>query len=252
MTKEQQIRAVVKTTLKDLSNGILKINNSDSFWHTCSFLKWMDKKHKNTLALASTMQIRLGFAMERMAQKIAEINYVVKTKIDGKVLSEAQKQSIINMTTDYKNRKYNPSIHDYNEWIQSYEDEFCSHKCDLHLYDKSTGKHTIVEIKASGNMDNKKSRVEKISLLEQRYILGNSYDTLQDIDIRLGVCYNYLGEGTEWHQKRVQQFFADDEILIEKDFWNFIGKSDSAYSIIMDEWGKNFYRINDAIEQITK
>jgi hypothetical protein len=51
-------------------------------------------------------------------------------------------------------------------------------------------------------------------------------------------------------QGRVRQFFSDEELLIGKDFWNFICKSDNGYEIVIDEYKKNAPIISEALEQI--
>jgi len=49
-------------------------------------------------------------------------------------------------------------------------------------------------------------------------------------------AYNRFGEGKPWKQERVRQFFSDDELLIGKDFWDFVCKSDEGYKIVLDAY----------------
>jgi hypothetical protein len=49
-------------------------------------------------------------------------------------------------------------------------------------------------------------------------------------------AYNRFGEGRPWKQERVRQFFSDDELLIGKDFWDFVCKSDEGYKIVLDAY----------------
>ena len=48
----------------------------------------------------------------------------------------------------------------------------------------------------------------------------------------------------------MRQFFADEELLIGKDFWNFICKSDKGYNIVLDEYKKNAHLIKEALASI--
>jgi hypothetical protein len=51
-------------------------------------------------------------------------------------------------------------------------------------------------------------------------------------------------------QGRVRQFFSEEELLIGKDFWNFICKSENGYEIVIDEYTKNAPIIREALAQI--
>lgn len=53
-----------------------------------------------------------------------------------------------------------------------------------------------------------------------------------------------------WKQGRVRQFFADDELLISKKFWNLVCKDDSGYDIVIDEYRKNAGLIIAALKKI--
>ena len=63
-------------------------------------------------------------------------------------------------------------------------------------------------------------------------------------------AYNRYGEGKPWKQGRVKQFFSEEELLIGKDFWDFICKSDQGYNIIIDEYKKNAPIIREALDDI--
>ena len=41
------------------------------------------------------------------------------------------------------------------------------------------------------------------------------------------------GENTEWKQERVKQFFAEDELLIGKDYWNFVCDDPEGFDIVL-------------------
>nr|MBC8184815.1 TdeIII family type II restriction endonuclease [candidate division KSB1 bacterium] len=63
-------------------------------------------------------------------------------------------------------------------------------------------------------------------------------------------AYNRFGEDKEWKQTRVLQFFSKDELLIGKDFWNFVCCSNKGYGIVIDEYKKSSYLIKSALNNI--
>ena len=46
--------------------------------------------------------------------------------------------------------------------------------------------------------------------------------------------------------------FAEEELLIGKDFWDFICKSKRGYNIVLDEYKKNAHVIKHALNEIKK
>lgn len=72
------------------------------------------------------------------------------------------------------------------------------------------------------------------------------------IKIYFATAYNRYGEGKPWLQQRVRQFFADEELLIGRDFWNFVCQSNKGYYLVLDEYKKNAHFIIAALESIKK
>jgi hypothetical protein len=100
-------------------------------------------------------------------------------------------------------------------------------------------------------LDNKKARAEKEALFEQFCILYNNQQT-DNIKCSFATAYNRFGEGQDWNQGRVLQFFSKNELLIGRDFWNFITKSEKGYNIVLEEYSRNSYIIKNALEKIKK
>ena len=123
---------------------------------------------------------------------------------------------------------------------------------DLHYFPaaRSSGLHYLIELKIGGDLDNKKARSEKEALLEQYCILANTLGSENSIRIYFATAYNRYGEGNVWKQGRVRQFFADDELLISKKFWNLVCKDDNGYDIVIDEYRKNAGLIIAALKKI--
>jgi predicted glycosyl hydrolase (DUF1957 family) len=88
--------------------------------------------------------------------------------------------------------------------------------------------------------------------LEQYAILSNTLPKETKIKIYFATAYNRYGESKTWAQSRVLQFFAEDELLIGKSFWNFICKSQNGYEIVLDEYKKNAKVILDSLDTIKK
>lgn len=124
------------------------------------------------------------------------------------------------------------------------------HESDYYLIDKDNDMHYLIELKIGGDLDNKKARSEKEAILEQYCILTNELQSEDKVKIFFATAYNRFGEGKEWNQSRVRQFFAKDELCISKDFWNLICKSQKGFEIVIDEYKKNAHLINEALDDI--
>ena len=89
-------------------------------------------------------------------------------------------------------------------------------------------------------------------MLEEYFLLKNQLrnDSNATIKIFFGTAYNKFGEGNKWKQSRVQQFFADDELLIGKDYWNLVGDDMSGFDIIFEQYKISASKIRDALMEI--
>jgi Type II restriction endonuclease, TdeIII len=70
------------------------------------------------------------------------------------------------------------------------------------------------------------------------------------IEVYSATAYNRSGKGKPWEQERVKQFFAEEELLIGKDFWNFICQSEERYETVLQAYRDNAYLIKDALETL--
>ena len=61
-------------------------------------------------------------------------------------------------------------------------------------------------------------------------------DKTAKINIYFGTAYNKFGEGNFWKQERVRQFFSDEELLIGKDYWNFVCNDKNGFDVIFDQY----------------
>jgi len=72
------------------------------------------------------------------------------------------------------------------------------------------------------------------------------------ISIFFATAYNRYGENKEWRQERVRQFFADEELLIGKDFWNFVCRSNEGYETVLEAYRESAPLIKQALDSIKK
>lgn len=168
-----------------------------------------------------------------------------------------QSQHIDYMISSYENHK-TPSVTDYNDFnciipsdIRSFSK---SHVTDHYFFKESTKEHFLIELKAGGDLDNKKAKTEKIALLQEYFVLKNSLhkDSEDNIKIYLATAYNSFGEGNFWKQDRVRQFFSEEELLIGKDYWNFICDDEIGFNIVFEQYKKSCCHIKFALENIKR
>lgn len=196
-----------------------------------------------------------GKVLEDIGNSIACLTYEVRNNINSYLLPQ-QSQHIDFLMREYENHR-KPQISDYNEFnciipnnIESYRK---SHIVDNYFYDQKSGKHYLIELKASGDMDNKKSKSEKISLLQQYFLLKNQLiGTNETVHIFLATAYNKFGEDNEWKQDRVKQFIASEELLIGKDYWNFCCGSNRGFEIVFEQYKKNAQKLSETFDRIKK
>ena len=231
---------------KEDDNGVInmKIHNV--------FIAALGKEIQYYSALVRSLDSSLGDMLEAMAIKIAELFFNVSKSVEGELYSE-QTNKIAYFLEAYKdsNNDLKPSANHYKE-IASLKGSKHNkrHISDYYLFDKETNMHYLIELKIGGDLDNKKARSEKEALMEQYAILSNTLKSTDNIKCFFATAYNRFGEDKEWKQGRVLQFFSKEELLIGKDFWNFICCSKDGYNIVIDEYKKSAKFIINALNEI--
>lgn len=261
---EKSIRQIVKSSVEAYASGFetrhiaevddpegtinMKIHNI--------FIAVLGEEIQYYTSLVRSLDSSMGNMLEKMAINIAKLFYEVDEKVKGKLYSE-QISKIAELLEAYKNshNPLTPSVKHYNEisdiTITSGNNQLeKEHTSDYYLFDKQTDTHYLIELKIGGDLDNKKARSEKEAIFEQYAILSNTLGKNAKIKCFFATAYNKFGEGKEWKQTRVLQFFSKEELLIGKDFWNLICCSDRGYEIVIDEYKKSAYLINEALENI--
>jgi hypothetical protein len=235
---------------KDNPNGTInmKIHNV--------FISALGDEIQYYTALVRSLDSSLGNMLESMAINIAQLFYEVHKSVEGP-LSPAQTKIIAELLEAYKNR--NNPLCPSTEHYQKIRDVKVSskvknrtHVSDYYLIDKENNAHYLIELKIGGDLDNKKARSEKEAIMEQYAILSNILGSKADIRCYFATAYNRFGEGKEWKQERVLQFFAKEELLIGKDFWDFVCCSSEGYKIVIDQYKQDSYIIKGALSDIKK
>lgn len=260
VSQESAIRSVVAAAVLSYSEGFearhladienpsgtinMKIHNV--------FIAQLGKDVQYYAALVRSLDSSLGNMLEKMAVSIAKLNYEVKREVNGP-LSTSQTNFIGVLLEQYKRHQKKPLTTDYVDLRKKPSDKeevYKRHDSDYYLVDRETNKSYLVELKIGGDLDTKKARSEKEALLEQLTILSNVSQEDSDISIKFATAYNRFGEGKPWKQSRVLQFFSEDELLIGKNFWNFVCRLDNGYEIVLDEYQKNAKIIKQALDNI--
>ncbi len=270
--KHNKICKIISEEMLDFSTQL--VNDYSS---TGSKSKNIAKKKNNFLlssltkevvvysALMRSLDSSLGNRMETIALKIAEASgYKVSQGVSGKISRETI--NLISTLLDAYKDKNNPKKVTLDDLLliqkSSRETEGKSkiHNSDYLLEKEKDGiKHlTLMELKAGGDLDNKKARSEKHAILEQYAILISKYK--DEIAIGKVVVYLYFGtvynkdsldSGAEdWAQGSVRSFFSNDELLIGKDFWNYICDSEDGWELVKSEYAKSSIHLDKALKQV--
>lgn len=262
LSKDEAIRALVHTAVESYATGFQarhdgEVDNPEGCLNMKIhnvFIAALGPEIQYYAALVRSLDSSLGNMLEKLAINIAEFSYEVKRRVEGP-LSIEQTRGIAELLEQYKRHEIKPSVDDYQFLRQKPDDMSLKtkrHESDYCLIDKETGKHALIELKIGGDLDNKKARSEKEALLEQFAILSNSLPEGDNAHIYFATAYNRYGEDKPWRQERVRQFFADDELLIGKDFWNFVCKMDNGYEVVLDAYKEKAGLINKALDSIKK
>lgn len=191
--------------------------------------------------------------LEGLAINIAQLFYDVKKNVEGPLYAR-QTQVIAELLESYKRRSKKPGIVDYLPLRRVVKEEAKTkrHDSDYYLIDKSNGHHYLIELKIGGDLDNKKARSEKEAILEQYAILSNTLPGDANLRIYFATAYNRYGEGKPWKQERVRQFFADEELLVGKSFWDLICKSDDGHDTVLKAYRESAPLIKNALDSIKR
>lgn len=218
------------------------------------FIEALGKEIQYYTALVRSLDSSLGNMLESLAINIAKLSFEVKRNVEGP-LAISQTRIIAELLEKYKIREKKPDVRDYQTLRSTAIDPkipIKRHDSDYYLIDGETNGHYLIELKIGGDLDNKKARSEKEAILEQFAILSNVLPRETKIKIFFATAYNRYGEDKSWRQERVRQFFAEEELLIGRDFWNFVCQSNKGYEMVLEAYRDSAYLIKRALESIRK
>lgn len=205
-------------------------------------------------AFVRSFDSSFGNVLEKMGNSIAKLFYTVNNEIQSFILPE-QTQQISNLMASYDKHTVPERWH-YNTQQFIVPKDVTSfkqvHQTDNYFYNEDNKTHYIIELKAGGDLDNKKSKAEKIEMLKEYYLLKNKVGKDEKVEIYFATAYNKFGEGNAWNQERVKQFFAEDELLIGRDYWNFVCNDTNGFKIIFEQYQKSAEHIKKSLEEIKK
>lgn len=258
---EKTIKALVHASVKSYAQGFqlrhtAEVNNPEGTINMKIhnvFIEALGREIQYYTVLVRSLDSSLGNMLEELAISIAELNYEVKREVKGP-LTTRQTRIIAELLEKYFRREKDPKIKDYLI-LRSKDITFGKtkrHDSDYYLVDRETNNHYLIELKIGGDLDNKKARSEKESILEQYAILSNVLAPKTEIKIFFATAYNRFGEDKPWKQERVKQFFAEEELLIGKNFWNFICKTERGYEYVLSAYRESAPLIKKALEEIKK
>lgn len=201
-------------------------------------------------AFVRSFDSSFGNALEAMGNSIARLSYEVKGKINSFILPQ-QTQHIASILDNYVDHTSKPEVAHYSDFSVIYPKNTVSyersHVTDNYFYNPEKNEHYLIELKASGDLDNKKARAEKSALLEEYFLLKNSLrdDKTAKVKIFFGTACKLSCDEELRGKDTVQKYFAEDELLIGKDYWNFVCDDPDGFETVSIQYRKTLKRISE-------
>lgn len=263
LQKKNAIEAVVDTAIGAFAEGLISRYSDEvddlagviNMKKNNCFIAELGEEFMFYSAFVRSFDSSFGNVLERMGNNIAKLSYEVRGNIDSFILPD-QTNRIATVLDSYLDHTTVPSIEHYSTYSSIYPKDITSYKrthvTDNYFFSQEKNEHYLIELKASGDLDNKKARAEKSALLEEYFLLKNKIknDSKAKIYIYFGTAYNKFGEGKPWKQERVRQFFAEDELLIGSDYWNFVCNDPEGFNIVFGQYKKSAAKIKEALVKI--
>lgn len=261
--KQKAIEIVVDTAIDSFAEGLISrytdevddINGVINMKKNNCFIAELGEEFMFYSAFVRSFDSSFGNVLEKLGNNITKLSYEVKHSIDSFILPD-QVSRISSIIDSYVDRVATPSIGHYSTYSSIYPKDITSYKrshlTDNYFYYKEKNEHYLIELKASGDLDNKKVQAEKTALLEEYFLLKNQLkdDENAKIKIFFATAYNKFKEGNPWKQERVKQFFSEDELLIGMEYWNFVCNSNDGFKIVFEQYKKSANKIRNALTTI--
>lgn len=259
--KEKSIRIIIDTAIKSFAQGFELRHNSEvndpngtinSKKNNC-FISVLGDEFIFYSAFVRSFDSSFGNLLEDIGNQIAKFSYKTDRVIHSYILTE-QTQHISNLLDKYEDHICKPQKEHYEHFFVVQPNDTTSYKtkhvCDNWFYDSEANAHYLVELKAGGDLDNKKAKSEKLALLKEYFMLKNILPADQKILIYFATAYNKFGEDNLWHQANVERFFSNSELLIGKQYWNFVCNDKDGFNIVFDQYKISARYIKEALNRI--
>lgn len=259
--KRKAINEIIDSSIKSFANGfevrhIKEVNDPNGVINSKKnniFMAELGEEFMFYSAFVRSFDSSFGNVLENIGNAIAKLSYEVNGRIESYLLPQ-QTQHIDYLMTVY-NDHVEPKKEDYENfsWVKPRDitSYVTSHETDNYFYNPEKKEHYIIELKAGGDLDNKKSKAEKIELLREYFLLKNKLEnTDETVKVLFATAYNKFGEGSEWKQSQVRQYFDEKELLIGKDYWNFVCNDKNGFDIVFQQYKKSAEYIKQAIQNI--
>lgn len=259
--KIEAIRQIVDSSIKNFAEGFelrytSEVNDPNGVINSKKnnvFIAELGKEFMFYSAFVRSFDSSFGKVLENIGNSIAKLSYEVRGRIDSYLLPQ-QSQHIDYLLTEY-DKHVKPKVSDYASFegvrpsnVESY---MKSHETDNYFYNSEKKEHYIIELKAGGDLDNKKAKAEKTELLQEYFLLKNKISGAdEEISIFLGTAYNKFSEGSNWKQERVQQYFSEEELLIGYEYWNFVCNDDEGFNIVFEQYKISCQYIKNSLNRI--
>lgn len=253
--KRNQINRIVENEVDILVSNLSKKFLDNELENNNIFINALGTEFVFFSMFIRSFESSLGNMIHRMANRIMGLSFEEVQMMEKPVLMKHYIRSLDSLMDSYE-RGCKPETSHYKmiNFPMMSDDEttiskFTSDHC---FYNKEKKEYYIIELKSGGDLDNKKAKSEKQGLLKQYFILRNAVGSDSNISIYFATAYNKDGEGEAWKQGRVRKYFADDELLIGSDYWNFVCDDIDGYDIIMKEYNEQSKKIMTLKDKIYK
>ena len=265
--KKKAICSIVDASITSFANGLLTRYTDEVNLPTgvinakknnC-FIAELGEEFMLYSALVRSFDSSFGSELEKIGNSIAKLTFDTQGEIDSFILPAQQdkiKELIDFYSTDAEHR-IKPEIEHYSNYSCVIPKDITSflrrHITDHCFYDSKNDTYYVIELKAGGDLDSKKAPAEKNQLLIEYFMLKNKIkkeNKKSDVKIYFGTAYNKFGEGNEWKQGSVQSCFADEELLIGKDYWNFVCDDDNGFEVVFNQYKQSCVAIKTMLSKV--
>ncbi|MCI8620659.1 MAG: TdeIII family type II restriction endonuclease [Clostridia bacterium] len=259
--KRKAINEIIDSSIKSFADGfevrhIKEVDDPNGVINSKKnnvFIAELGEEFMFYSAFVRSFDSSFGKVLENVGKAIANLSYEVNGRIESYLLPQ-QTQHIDYLMTVYDDHVL-PRKEDYESfsWVKPRDitSYITSHETDNYFYSPEKREHYIIELKLGGDLDIKKSKIEKAELLREYFLLKNKLENSNEkVKVLLATAYNKFGEGNNWKQSQVRQYFDEKELLIGKDYWNFVCDDENGFAIVFEQYKKSANYIKEAIANI--